>query len=227
MLRLWLFSSLQVHHHWQGQSVTFCYPPKQHRERKRFLLPYFHWQTCLSCNLLFVTCWPRACKLHNEQNTPRDKWAVCRAKPNSTSFLTGFVSAQLPFDLLWSHTCAHTLPHPFPHHQLLKSFQPLGLWFIINCKDNKARHNAEFLWAPLCSRIALWYLLYGSLSCVLYSWGILWVLHSEALQNPPEQQNAGIKSDYQQRAQVKQQNFQPRDYWDDRSTEQHPIYSHT
>lgn len=219
----------KLHHHSQGQSSISCHPSKQHRGRKKLLLPYFHEQSCLNCNLLFVTCWPCVCKLHNEQNTPRDKWAICIEKPNSTLFLTGFVPAQLPFGLLWCNTCVHTHPHPFPHTRSCKraSVQPLGLWFIFNCKEGyKGKHKAEFLWVLLCSRIALWYLLYGSLSCVLYSWGTLWALHSEVLQNPQEQQNTGIKSDFQERSQVKQQNVQPRAYWDDRSRPVSSIFSH-
>lgn len=128
-----------------------------------------------------------------------------------------FCLSTAPFGSFWSHSCAHT-------HSHTRNFQLLGLWFIFNCKDTK--HNTEFLWALLCSRIALWYLLYGSLSCVLYSWGTLWTLHSEALQNPQGQQNVGIKSDFQQRDQVKQQNFQPRAYWDDRSRPVSHIFSH-
>lgn len=153
MPRLWLFSSLQAAPPLTGSVSTSSCPPKQHREGKRLLLPYFHQQTCQSCSLLFVTSWPCVCKLHNEQNTPRDKWPAGRAKLPIVPHW--FCPSRAPF---WFTLKPYMCPHPstpIPTLGAVKELPAHWLMIYFQLQRYKARHSAEFPWALLCSRIAL------------------------------------------------------------------------
>lgn len=154
------------------------------------------------------------------------------AEQNLTSHCSSLVLSQHSSLLVYSKQCAHTHPHPFPHTRSCKRVSsPLAYDLSSTAKKDinegtKLSFSGFFFAAEL---------LYGTSFMVPPLW--FFIMCSLFLGNPvstalrsaaesSEQQNAGIKSDFQQSSQVKQQNFQPRAYWDDRNRPVSFVFSH-